>query len=68
MSYTYINSSILDPELQYQYCSNDGNYVVIPVVGKKIKYTTIIKGKPTGKNYRKFDTAMKDVLKFQKMM
>ena len=68
MSYTYTNSSILHPDFQHQYCSNDGNYVVIPVAGKKTKYTTIIKGKPTGKNYRKFDTAMKDVLKFQKMM
>ena len=66
MSYTYSNSSILDRKCYMQYCSDDGNFVVIPMTGKTIKYTTIIKGNPTGKIYRKFDTAMKDVLKCQK--
>lgn len=66
MSYTYSNSSLLDPNFRNQYCSDDGNFVVIPIAGKSIKYTTIIKGNPTGKVYRKFDTAIKSVLKLQK--
>lgn len=66
MSYTYSNSTILDPHCIQQYVSEDGNFVVIPIAGKSIKYTTIIKGNPTGKVYRKFDTAIKSVLKLQK--
>tara|TARA_R110001606_G_scaffold347813_2_gene497207 strand:+ start:454 stop:681 length:228 start_codon:yes stop_codon:yes gene_type:complete len=65
MKYTYTNSSLLKPDFHNQYCSVDGNFVVIPMVGKKVKYTTIIEGNPTGKVYRKFDKAMKDVLKLQ---
>lgn len=66
MKYTYNNSSLLDPDFRNQYVSDDGNFVVIPLMGKKVGYTIILKGKPTGKIYRKFDTAMKDILKFQK--
>jgi len=66
MKYTYNNSSLLDPDFRNQYCSDDGNFVVIPLMGKRVRYTIILKGKPTGKIYRKFDTAMKDILKFQK--
>lgn len=65
MSYTYSNSSLLEPKFYNQYCSNDGNFVVIPMAGKSIKYTILVEGNPTGKIYRKFDTAMKDVLKLQ---
>jgi hypothetical protein len=36
------------------------------MAGKKEKYTTIIEGIPTGKVYRKFDTALDVVLKLQK--
>lgn len=65
MKYTYTNSSLLEPIAYMQYCSDDGNFVVIPMVGKSSKFTIIAEGKPTGKIYRKFDTAMKDVLKLQ---
>jgi len=65
MKYTYNNSSLLEPDFRNQYCSDDGNFVVIPMAGKKEKYTTIIEGNPTGKVYGKFDTAMKNVLKLQ---
>ena len=66
MKYTYTNSSVLDAYFHNQYCSDDGNFVVIPMAGKKEKYTTIIEGKPTGKLYRKFDIALTAVLKLQK--
>ena len=66
MNYTYNNSSLLEPDFRNQYCSDDGNFVVIPMAGKKEKYTTIIEGKPTGKLYRKFDIALTAVLKLQK--
>lgn len=66
MKYTYTNSSVLDlNQYRDQYCSDDGNFVVIPMAGKAVKYTTIIKGQPSGKIYRKFDTALKTVLKLQ---
>lgn len=68
MKYTYNNSSLLEPDFRNQYCSDDGNFVVIPMAGKKVRYTIILKGKPTGKIYRKFNTAMKDILKYQKRM
>lgn len=66
MKYTYTNSSILSSKFHHQYCSDDGNFVVIPIAGKSVKYTTIIEGNPTGKIYRKFDTALDIVLKLQK--
>lgn len=66
MSYTYSNSTILNPHYIKQYVSDDGNFVVIPMAGKSVKYTTIIKGQPSGKLYRKFDTALKEVLKCKK--
>tara|TARA_B100001094_G_scaffold327296_1_gene385163 strand:+ start:37292 stop:37507 length:216 start_codon:yes stop_codon:yes gene_type:complete len=66
MKYKYTNSSVLDPNFRDQYCSDDGNFVVIPLAGKKVRYSIILKGTPTGKIYRKFDTAMKDVVKLQK--
>jgi len=66
MKYTYTNSSKLEPTYYKQFCSDDGNFVVIPMAGKGVKYTIIAEGTPTGKIYRKFDTAMKDVLKLQK--
>jgi len=66
MKYTYTNSSILQSVYRKQFCSDDGNFVVIPIAGKKKKYTTIIEGKPTGTLYRNFDTALSAVLKLQK--
>lgn len=67
MKYTYNNSSVLEPNYCKQFCSDDGNFVVIPMAGKKKpKYTTIIQGKPTGTIYRNFDTALTAVLKLQK--
>jgi len=66
MKYKYTNSSILDSNFRDQYCSDDGNFVIIPLAGKKVRYAIILKGTPTGKIYRKFDTAMKDVVKLQK--
>ena len=63
MKYTYSNSSILEPKCYRQYCSDDGNFVVIPS-GKK--YALIIEGKVHSKLYRKFDTALKEMLKYQK--
>ena len=66
MKYTYNNSSLLEPDFRNQYCSDDGNFVAIPMAGKKVRYTIILKGNPTGKIYRKFDTALTAVLKLQK--
>lgn len=65
MKYTYSNSSLLEPDFRNQYCSDDGNFVVIPIAGKKEKYTLIVQGKTTGKTYRKFDIALREVLKLQ---
>lgn len=67
MKYRYTNSSVLNPD-QYRehYCSDDGNFVVIPMAGKSAIYTTIIHGQQSGKLYRKFDTALESVLKLQK--
>lgn len=65
MSYTYSNSTILDPYYIQQYVSEDGNFVVIPMIGGK-KWALIVEGKPLKKVYRKFDTALKDVLKYKK--
>ena len=66
MKYTYTNSSVLESTHYKQFCSDDGNFVVVPMAGNGVKYTIIAEGKPTSKLYRKFDTAMKDVLKLQK--
>jgi len=39
-------------------------YAIIPVIGDK-QWAVIVNGQQTEKYYRKFDTAMKDVLKLQ---
>lgn len=62
--YSFDNSTILEPNYIPQYCSDDGNFVVIPMIGDKT-WMLIVEGKQIDKVYRKFDTALKDVLKYK---
>lgn len=62
--YIFHKTSILDPHHVRDYVSDDGMYAIIPVIGDK-QWAVIVNGQQTEKYYRKFDTAMKDVLKLQ---
>jgi len=62
--YIFHKTSILDPHYVRDYVSDDGMYAIIPVIGDK-QWAVIVNGQQTEKYYRKFDTAMKDVLKLQ---
>lgn len=62
--YIFHKTSILDPYYVRDYVSDDGMYAIIPVIGDK-QWAVIVNGQQTEKYYRKFDTAMKDVLKLQ---
>lgn len=62
--YIFHKTSILDPYYVRNYVSDDGMYAIIPVIGDK-QWAVIVNGQQTEKYYRKFDTAMKDVLKLQ---